>query len=186
MTATAVKIAKPGQGTGGNAYARDRSIERFWSHVAKGGPAECWPWTSETRNGYGRFRSPYWRGEQYAHRISCVLAFGPIARHLELDHRCHTEDQACSGGNACEHRSCVNPAHLELVTHAENLRRAVERRTTCKNGHDRATEWANGRCAACNRENQARWRGLHTLSTSADNSHSVPEASQPGLREQAS
>ena len=33
-------------------------------------------------------------------------------------------------------RACVRYEHLDAVTHAENCRRAAERRTHCKNGHE--------------------------------------------------
>jgi hypothetical protein len=41
---------------------------------------------------------------------------------LELDHICRV-------------RNCVNPDHLEPVTHAENMRRSSNWRTHCKRGH---------------------------------------------------
>lgn len=38
--------------------------------------------------------------------------------------------------HTCSNPPCVNPAHLEAVTHEENVRRAVERKTHCVNGHE--------------------------------------------------
>lgn len=174
-------IARPGQSPGGNEWGRQQSIARFWSHVDKSaGPDGCWPWKGETRLGYGRFRSPYFRDHE-SHRIAYVLMVGRIPAGLEIDHRCHTADSGCPGGNGCTHRRCSNPGHMEPVTHAENLRRAVERRLTCRNGHDRAEEWTNGRCGACNRDNQARWRERQRLLATAYKTHSVALASQRSL-----
>ena len=71
----------------------------------------CWIWTSTiTKKGYGRF----WFGARShrAHRFMYELLVGPIPDGLVLDHLC------------CETR-CVNPAHLEPVTAAENSRRAA-------------------------------------------------------------
>jgi len=89
--------------------------------------------------------------DQLAHRVAWVAEHGPIPSDLEIDH-------------LCRNRACVNVAHLELVTHAENMRRASESQTTCrKAGHD----WTdprnvyvrpNGRryCAECSRIAQRR------------------------------
>jgi hypothetical protein len=58
-----------------------------------------------------------------AHRLAYELAKGPIPGGLEIDH-------------VCEHRWCVNPNHLEAVTHTENVRRWSERLTHCVRGHE--------------------------------------------------
>jgi hypothetical protein len=75
----------------------------------------CWLWLGNIggipRYPYGVF---YCRGTKtvYAHRLSYELHKGPIPEGLEIDH-------------LCRNPLCVNPDHLEAVTHAENLRRGV-------------------------------------------------------------
>ncbi len=69
----------------------------------------CWLWLLATNlPGYGVRRRG--RGQVYAHRAAYEARFGPIPVGLEIDHRCRQP-------------SCVNPDHLEAVTHAENVRR---------------------------------------------------------------
>lgn len=51
------------------------------------------------------------------------LLVGPVPEGLELDH-------------LCRNPPCCNPAHLEPVTHAENMRRAGLAVTQCKHGHE--------------------------------------------------
>jgi hypothetical protein len=84
---------------------------RFWVKVDKtAGPEACWPWTAgvSPTHGYG---SIWWLGHTaLAHRIAYTLTHGPIPPELTIDHLCHL-------------RTCCNPAHMELVTQAENTRR---------------------------------------------------------------
>lgn len=95
-------------------------------------------------SGYGQFG----RSER-AHRYSYERSRGPIPDGLELDHLCRV-------------RRCVNPAHLEPVTHAENMRRA--RRETCMNGHPwgpntRIRKDTGSRvCRTCKTDNERRRR----------------------------
>lgn len=82
---------------------------------------DCLLWPSLKPNGYGYIG---FRGRaRYAHQASYILHHErDIPAGYEIDHTC---------GN----RACVNPAHLELVTHIENMTRAREKRLTCRAGH---------------------------------------------------
>jgi hypothetical protein len=90
---------------------------RFWRKVNKSGPAHpaygpCWVWTG------GRFKSGY--GVIYVggknvkvHRYSYILAVGDPGA-LNVLHKCDTP-------------LCVNPAHLFLGDHADNVRDMVSK-----------------------------------------------------------
>lgn len=101
--------------------------ERFWAATNKRGPAECWEWqATRTSAGYGHFHVS---GRLVSsHRFAYELLVGPIPEGLELDH-------------LCRNPACVNPAHLEPVTHSENILRGVgpvaenARKTHCPRGH---------------------------------------------------
>jgi hypothetical protein len=83
----------------------------------------CWLWQGAVNNkGYGTFNA-IGRRKEYAHRWSWEFLNGPVPVGLELDHLCHQP-------------LCVNPAHLEPVTPAENKRRRrAENAPSCKHGH---------------------------------------------------
>lgn len=99
--------------------------QRFWSKVDKTG--DCWQWTAGcTPSGYGRVRIE--QRDYQAHRVAYEWLIGPIGVGLQIDH-------------LCRNRRCVNPAHMEPVTCAENLRRKDaalglgRAKRECKRGH---------------------------------------------------
>jgi len=70
----------------------------------------CWIWArNKSLDGYGLIRRS--GKQQTAHRLFYERAFGQVPAGYELDH-------------LCQNRSCVNPDHMEPVTHAENCRRS--------------------------------------------------------------
>ncbi len=121
--------------------------DRFWIKVER--TDSCWLWTAnKSPDGYGRFAYLADFGTSLPHRIARMALVGPIPEGHELDHLCGV-------------RHCVNPDHLEPVTHQENVRRAVARRTHCPNGHlyadgNSVSDYAGGRrCLTCRRETNA-------------------------------
>lgn len=90
------------------AFGDNRIPDRFWAKVSAD-PSGCWIWTAGKVRGYGKWMvsGRHWR----AHRYAWEALVGPIQAGLELDHLCRVI-------------ACVNPAHIEPVTHKENLRRS--------------------------------------------------------------
>jgi hypothetical protein len=111
------------------------TAERFWSHVDTSG--DCWLWTGSLNGfGYARFSvtiAPRRRINYGAHVWAWEQEHGPVPAGLELDH-------------LCRNRRCVNPAHLEAVSHQENVLRGVTLaasnllKTHCPQGHPYSPE----------------------------------------------
>lgn len=121
------------------ALAKQRAVEgresRFWSKVDKNGPVpairpdlgSCWVWTKALNKGYGAFGDGH-KKVRGSHIVAYELLIGQVPDGLELDH-------------LCRNHACVNPSHLEPVTHRENTMRglnmtAIEAVVThCPQGH---------------------------------------------------
>lgn len=146
----------------------------------------CWRATgSLTPKGYARFKFDDRSGQ--GHRFAYLALVGPIPDGLELDHRCHTEDDSCRGGDDCIHRRCINPGHLEPVTHRENLKRsnagqyqregsrsARRFKTHCKHGHEYTPEntyaYPSGKrvCRTCKNDEKVRYRARQAAARKDD------------------
>jgi hypothetical protein len=105
------------------------------ARIAVDAATGCHVWTGwKIPTGYGRIDVRInGRSLKYpAHRVAYELAKDPIPSGLQIDH-------------LCRNRACCNPDHMEVVTAAENARRAVAIRTGgnvselhCARGHLRS------------------------------------------------
>ena len=164
---------------------RQRPVEeRFLEKVNKNGSVPnhypelgpCWMWTGgKMSSGYGIF---YLDGRKTgAHQAAYKIFTGPIPAGMEPDHLCHPGDGSCMKDRKCPHRLCVNPAHLELVTHRENIRRGTSlfaknmAATHCPQGHEYtpgntririgASGYENRSCKECGKRARTREPGWH-------------------------
>lgn len=91
--------------------------DRFWPKVDVRGPDECWEWKAgKIGNGYGcHGQSPREEPrDTLAHRLSWIMAHGPIPDGMLVLHH-------------CDNPACVNPAHLWLGTQRQNIRDMVRK-----------------------------------------------------------
>ena len=117
-------------------------------------PVEGRCWTYKGWHNSAGYPYTHWNGRDVpVHRVVYEALTGADITGLDLDH-------------LCRNPGCVNPAHHEPVTHAENQRRIAKMQNKCRRaGHD----WSDPRnvrvrpngaryCAECDRIDQRRRR----------------------------
>ncbi len=92
--------------------------------------------------GYG-----YYRGRR-AHRVAYEATFGAIPQGLVLDH-------------LCRQPLCVNPKHLEAVTHRTNSMRGLLGDKWCRDESHSPRKTSKGQCRDCNLLYLRRWRAAN-------------------------
>lgn len=109
---------------------------KFWARVdvplGRHWQRRCWKWngaittdrpagpTGGWGGGYGCLREPITGRWIRAHRYIWELLHGPIPDGMLIGHICSRF------GSKKDNRDCVNPNHLILVNHSENLKHAYE------------------------------------------------------------
>jgi hypothetical protein len=97
------------------------AIERFHRFYTVSKITDCWEWKGFRDNeGYGRFgvtSRKYCRAHQYQYEINN----GPVPKGMVIMH-------------TCDNPPCVNPHHLKIGTHQENMADKVSKNRQAK-GH---------------------------------------------------
>jgi hypothetical protein len=102
----------------------EQTLARFWSKVARcphGDGCEqcCWEWQASKKvKGYGQFYIRIEETNRYsnrgAHRIAWSIHNGAVPDGMQVMHK-------------CDNPPCVNPTHLQIGTHIDNMQDAINK-----------------------------------------------------------
>ena len=126
----------------------EKESKRIFPYILIDPVTQCWNWTRKLDNGYGRiwFRGKVWR----VYRLLYTWKTGKVPKwknftDKEIDH-------------ICNNRACVNPNHLQLISHKENTLKGSgptavnKRKNRCKHGHLLVPDNRGSRkCPTCNK-----------------------------------
>lgn len=104
----------------GNQYQLEDPMHRFMDKIDIGDNL-CWLFPYIDKDGYPILY--FGRQTEKGHRFMYTLYKGEIPIGYEIDHLCNT-------------KNCVNPDHLEAVTHEENMFRLFANMKACRRGHE--------------------------------------------------
>lgn len=146
-------------------------MEALWPRIMAEPNTGCWLWIGTTdKLGYGRL---WWEGRpSLAHRVVYNAAKAPIPNGLSLDH-------------LCRNPTCVNPDHLEPVTHKVNVLRGEgfgaknKRKMHCDNGHP-FTE-----VNTIERTDGSGWRACRTCRNAANAAYHQRKIAAQGIKSNA-
>lgn len=116
------------------AMIEKKVIERFWKKVNK--TRDCWEWTGAiNRDGYGQF------GYNKKTYISSRFVMKIIGKEIpEGMFVCHK----------CDNPACVNPDHLFIATHKDNMKDCMDKGRWKKLKHPSNSAYVLGcRCEDC-------------------------------------
>lgn len=119
-------------------------MPRWWRrHVKISKKTGCWEWTGwiawnlkYPEHGYGCCKYVDATGKRRttsAHRFAYTFVHGSIPRNLDVDH-------------ICQNKLCVNPAHLQAITHKENINRIPRISAAVALGDSRVPFAVKGSC----------------------------------------
>jgi len=103
-------------------------LETIMEKTSRPSPDDCWPWTGDRHSrGYGVIHRTIAgvSKKTLAHRASWEAHVGPIPDGLCVLHRCNNPP-------------CVNPEHLYIGTHSDNMRDLAETGRLKGEGNPRA------------------------------------------------
>jgi hypothetical protein len=127
-------------------FVKTDPIVRFWSYVEK--TDNCWFWKGfKYQDGYGGFK---YEGKHIkAHRYSYLLHFGNLPSNLLVRH-------------SCDNKLCVNPNHLSLGSHIDNMKDMTDRNRQSKGSEQHLSKLTEEQVLEIKNYLKNFYRGIYT------------------------
>ncbi len=127
----------------------ERTIARFWSHVDRKGPDECWPWTAGfNKYGYPQFGADPINRAMRGNRIAYFLHHGVDPFPQNVLHK-------------CDFKPCCNGAHYFLGLNKDNSKDRDAKGRTAKGEQINSAKLTDEIVATIRHRMDAGERGRH-------------------------
>ncbi len=130
-----------------------KMLKRFWSKVNVRCPDECWTWMGcKDKLGYG-----YIAVDKIRDGIMRIVRASRVSMMISLGRWLSSEEHVLHNCPGKDNPSCVNPAHLRIGTHQDNMKDVVRKHQSPRGEEHCRSKLTNSEVRSMRRKRTRGW-----------------------------